>query len=160
VIEGDEGRTAAYAAEDAAFGGTPLDDELPFGDLVAVARGVTTGAWWRAAGGPEVEERPARAGTTSSSARGRGPGAVEVRLAAGQLTTTTVAHELAHALAGVAHGHDATFRRAHVDVCALLAGQGAGEALATAYAQLGAPAGDRTWPSPVRVIGDGFVVVP
>ena len=86
--------------------------------------------------------------------------AVLVRIADDQATMGTLAHELAHALAGVGHGHDATFRAAHVDVVAMVAGAGAGVALAAAYADLGVPAGVRQWSSPVRVTGPGFAVVP
>jgi hypothetical protein len=104
----------------------------------------------------------ARRGAASSSARAApwSSGPVEIRLADGQRTTATLAHELAHALAGVEAGHDATFRAAHVDVCALLAGGRAAAMLAAAYEVAGVAAGTRRWPTPVRVIGDGFVVVP
>jgi hypothetical protein len=155
----DDGRTAAYAAEDAAFGGTEFDVDAALDELQAVAARLVAGAWWRSCGAPSTRVVAARAGTRSSSARAAG-GAVEVRLAADQLTPATLAHELAHALAGVGHGHDATFRAAHVDVVAMLAGGALGADLAAAYAGVGVPVGDRRWPSPVRVTGSGFAVVP
>ncbi|HEU4842077.1 MAG TPA: hypothetical protein VFT09_11560 [Ilumatobacteraceae bacterium] len=159
----DEGRAAAYAAEEAAVGGTELDAGRPLDELVALADRLTAGEWWRAAGGPDVTVTAARAGACSSTARGRGrpgPPDVAVHLAAGQHTVATLAHELAHALAGIGHGHDATFRVAHVDVAALLGGRSAADRLGAAYGELGVPVGRRRWPSPVWVTGIGFEVVP
>jgi hypothetical protein len=159
---GDEGRTAVYEAEAAAFGGTLLDEIRPLGELVRAAEEVTTGAWWRSAGGPAVCVVTARQGAASSSARVGpcGDRPVEVRLAAAHHDVATLAHELAHALAGIRHGHDATFRAAMVDVCALLADRRASGALERAYRALAVPAGRRHWPPPVRATGAGFVVVP
>ena len=72
--------------------------------------------------------------------------AAVIRLAAGQLDDVTIAHELAHLLAGIDHGHDDRFRAAHLDVVALLAGTGAASMLAEAYAAFGLSAGRRAWP--------------
>ena len=83
-----------------------------------------------------------------------------MRLAAPQATIATLAHELAHAFAGVAHGHDGVFRCAHIDVCALLIGSRAATRLTSAYEALRVPPADRPWPSPVRVTGDGFAMLP
>jgi hypothetical protein len=161
VSDVDDGRTAVYAAEDAAFGGTDAEDERSIGDLVAAAAALTGGEWWHAAGGPPVRVAAARAGTASSSARTAGQrAAVDVRLADAQRTLATLAHELGHALAGVDHGHDARFRAAHVDVCALLVGRDGARRLADAYGDLGVAPGRRPWPSPVRVTGEGFAVLP
>lgn len=156
----DVGRTAVYAAEDAALGGTDLDEERPLPDLVAIAAALTTGPWWREVGGPRVVVAAARPNARSSAARAGSGRVVRITLAGGQRTVATLAHELAHALAGVPHGHDATFRAAHVDVVALLAGSAAGEALAAAYGRLGVPAGRRSWAAPFRAVGDGFAVLP
>ena len=158
----DAGRTAVYAAEDAAFGGTDAEDERSPEELALAARALTSGEWWCSAGAPCVRVGAARAGACSSSARSTGApaGDVEVRVAHGQRTLATLGHELAHALAGVGCGHDATFRAAHVDVTALLLGRIPAARLGAAYEDLGVPAGRRRWPSPVRVTGDGFAVVP
>ena len=154
----DRGRAAVYAAEDAAFGGTDLDAQLTSGRLVALARTVTAGEWWQACGAPTVEVVPARASAASSTASSTAtPGHVVVRVAGAQHTASTVAHELAHALAGVANGHDARFRAAHVDVVAVLGGVELAADLRRAYAVFGVPAGERSWPAPVRARGDGFV---
>lgn len=158
----DDGRTAVYAAEDTAFGGTDAEDDRPLEDLAAAAAVLTAGEWWHAAGGPDVRVVAARQGAASSTARAAPiPRAVvDVHLADGQHTLATLAHELAHALAGVARGHDAVFRAAHVDLSALLVSRTAAVALAHAYREIGVPAASRSWPSPVRVTGDGFVVIP
>jgi hypothetical protein len=155
----DAGRAAAYAAEDRAFGGTDLDVPEDVDELVAFAASITSTDWWRSAGGPSVAVESARTDARSSSARGDGD-AVVIRLAASHRTRATLGHELAHALAGVDHGHDATFRAAHVDVVAMIAGAAAAHALTSAYADLGVPCGRRRWPPPIRVTGDGFVVLP
>ncbi len=159
----DRGREAVYAAEEAAVGGTDLDDRRSLADLRRVAAEVVDGVWWRSCRGPAVAVGGARADALSSRAvqgRGRVPGPVEVRLAELQQTSATLAHELAHALVGVERGHDERFRAAHVDVLAVLAGAGPAGALASSYARLGVAPGRRRWPSPVRAEGPGFVIVP
>ena len=83
-----------------------------------------------------------------------------MRLATGQRTPGTLTHELAHALAGVAAGHDDAFRAAHIDVVAFLAGADAAGHLARAYAVAGLSIGDRRWPTPIRVSGEGFAIIP
>ncbi len=77
-----------------------------------------------------------------------------------QLDDVTIAHELAHLLAGVDHGHDERFRAAHLDVVALLAGTRAASMLAEAYSAFGLSAGRRAWPAPQRASGDTFVILP
>ena len=116
----DRGRAAVSAAEDMAFGGTGLDLALDRAGVDRALAAITGGPWWSSCG-PSVTLASPRGGTRSSSARARHDH-VEITFAEGQLTVTTVAHELAHALAGVGHGHDAMFRAAFVDVIAVLAG--------------------------------------
>lgn len=158
----DRGQRAVAEAEEAAFGGTDLDAPEPRAELERVVRDVTGGPWW-ASCGPPVRVVTPRSSARSSSARG-GPadasGVVEIRLTDEQLTMGTVAHELAHALAGVAHGHGPRYRRAAVDVTALLAGADAAERLADAFGSFGVPAGTRAWPSPYRAEGATFRMVP
>jgi hypothetical protein len=155
----DRGREAVYAAEEATFGGTELEDRCAFSELVVVAANVVRGEWWREAGGPPVEVVAARADARSSSARAD-PDNVAIRLAAGQLDKATLAHELAHVLAGVDHGHDDRFRAAHVDVVAVLAGSAPAAVLAGSYAAFGLVVGPRAWPPPTRGSGNSFVIVP
>jgi hypothetical protein len=159
VCRHDRGREAVYAAEEAAFGGTDLEDRRPLAELQARAATLVDGDWWARAGGRPVDVVAARLDARSSSARGRGGGAV-VRLAEAQLDTATVAHELAHVLAGIDQGHDERFRAAHVDVVAVLAGSRAAAALAASYRTFGLTVGPRPWPPPVRAVGDSFVIVP
>ncbi len=156
----DRGREAVYAAEEAAFGGTMLAEPRPFLELRLRAEAVVTGVWWQRAGGPPTEVVAARASAQASSARSTDPARAVVRLAGGQLDEATLAHELAHVLAGVDHGHDERFRAATVDVIALLAGSDPAEALAASYRAFGLVIGARTWPPPVRAEGDSFVIVP
>jgi hypothetical protein len=148
-----------YAAEQAAFGGTDLDEPCHLDVLRARVVTVAEGDWWRRACAPPVRVVAARADARSSSARHGGQQAV-IRLANDQFDLATVAHELAHVLAGIEHGHDERFRAAHVDVVAVVAGAGPAGVLAESYRSFGLGIGARTWPSAYRGLGDGFVIVP
>ncbi len=150
---------AAPAAEQSAHGGPDRERPRPLAELRRSVDRLVTGDWWTQAGGPVVVVRSARTSARSSSARAAGA-AVEVRLADGQLDIATVIHELAHALAGVEHGHDATFRRANVDVASSVAGAAAGDALLAAYRAFELAVAAPRWPAPTRAVGDGFVVLP
>jgi hypothetical protein len=156
----DRGREAVYAAEVAAFGGTDIDQVVTLDDVRALAASVVAGDWWASCGGPPVAVVGARSDAASSSARAATGTGVLIRLAPTQWTAATVGHELAHALAGVAHGHDDRFRAAHVDVVAVIAGGAAAADLDRAYRAHDVPPGDRSWPPPDRGRGDGFVIVP
>lgn len=141
----DIGREAVYAAEVAAFEGTAHESPLPLGDLQALASIATGAAWWPC--GP-IEVVAARSDASSSSTRQRDGAPPVIRLAAPQMTAATVVHELAHALAGVGHGHDGRFRRAHVDLAGHLLGDEPASWLIDAYASLGLPLGERAWSAP------------
>lgn len=151
---------AVSEAEARAFGGTDAEAILPLAELVQRAAELTTGEWWAESGAPAVTVRPARASARSSRARARPDGAaVVLALADGQLDLATLAHELAHALAGVGHGHDARYRTAAVDVATVLVGLEAGAALAAAFDAFGLDRRARAWPAPWRVDGPGFRVL-
>jgi hypothetical protein len=152
----DRGRAAVSAAEDMAFGGTELDLALDRASADEAVAAITGGPWWISCG-PAVTLASPRGGTRSSSTRARRDH-VEITLAEGQLTLATVAHELAHALAGIGHGHDAVFRAAFVDVIAVLAGPDAADDLAGSFRAMRVDPGARTWPAPYWAVGDGFVV--
>jgi hypothetical protein len=155
----DRGRAAVAAVEDAVFGGTDADVPVDREDLHGRIADVVDGPWWKTCG-PSVTVTTPRRSTTSSTARSRlDETPVEIRLAESQLTTATVAHELGHALAGVAHGHDEVFRVAHVDVVALLCGATVAERLAETYAAFGLTVGARVWPPPWRADGESFRVL-
>jgi hypothetical protein len=147
-------RTAVYAAELAAFDGTDLESVRGLDRLTLVVDDLVAGKWWP---GPSVSLRAARADARSSSARcGGGIDGVTIRLAANQATLATVAHELAHALAGPAAGHDGLFRAAYLDVVAVMTNLESTdrrgllhvEQLRVAFAAAGLSVGRRRWPPP------------
>lgn len=150
----DRERTAVYAAEISAFDGTDLESVRGFGRLTRVVDDLVAGEWWP---GPAVSLRTARADARSSSARcGDGTDGVTIRLAANQATLATVAHELAHALAGPAAGHDGLFRAAYLDVVAVMTNLDSTdrrgllhvEQLRAAFAAADLSVGRRRWPAP------------
>ncbi|MFV0308677.1 MAG: hypothetical protein ACK5OX_13145 [Desertimonas sp.] len=159
----DLGRTALGEAEERAFGGTGAERPRSLVDLAERSAAVTTGEWWRQAGGPIVTIGGARSSARSSGARavsGGGAGRhVEVALAVGQHDLATLAHELAHALAGVDHGHDALFLAALVDLTSVLIGSAGAEALSEALAHFALRPTARGWPRPWCAEGVGFRVV-
>ena len=111
-----------YACELAAFDGTDLEDGRPFEEVERFIRSIAAGSVVDRA--RCVTVRRARAGTASSVAAGSvgatpdAPVDDPSRRRPG--TVATAAHELAHALAGVGHGHDAVYRRAYLDVVAMI----------------------------------------
>lgn len=155
----DADRAQAYAAELAAFDGTDLEEVVGVDVCVAAIDSVVAGGWWP---GGAVTVRPARSDAGSSSTRcGLDGGSPEIRIAAPQATIATAAHELAHALAGVQAGHDAVFRRAHLDVVQAVTNvdrlDGRGllhvDQLRRAYSAAGLDVGERAWPAPPDVGG-------
>jgi hypothetical protein len=153
----DADRSEVYSAELAAFDGTDLETVVDFDALRTRVTGVTAGEWWP---GPPVDVRRARVDAHSSSARCRESATehatVVIRLAAAQVTMATAAHELAHALAGPTRGHGAEFRRAYLDVIAVITNVDPADRrrtlhidqLAAAFDSFGLPIGDRWWRSP------------
>ena len=154
-MRADRDRAQVYAAELAAFDGTDLEAVVTVDRVLTAMRAVTTGEWWP---GGAVTLKPARSDAHSSTTRcGIEEGSVaSISIAEPQATIATAAHELAHALAGVTHGHDARYRRAHVDVVQAITNvdrvDGRGmihvAQLANAYAAAGLDIGDRGWPRP------------
>lgn len=154
---GDIGRAAVYACEIVAFDGTDLEALQPFADIAELIGRVTTGSWWP---GPTVRVEPARQGAGSSGTHGPSGGTgdrpVTIRLSHAQATTATAAHELAHGLAGVGHGHDPIYRRAYLDVILVISnldptdrrGDLHVRQLADAFASAGLTVGERRWPAP------------
>ena len=148
----DDGRTAVYAAELAAFEGTSYEALTSFDELLALARLITSASWWPRGDVPVVR---ARADSSTSSASQRGDARPTVRLAASQMTRATLIHELAHVLAGVGSGHGPGFRRAHVDLTGFAFGEAEAAWLLDAYAGMQLAAGTRAWTQPP--LGDGCV---
>lgn len=156
-MSADIGREAVYAAEVAAFEGTSHESLVPFDQLVDLGRLITDAAWWPH--GP-ISVVPAREGAGSSSTRQRGGAHPVVRLAAPQMTPATLVHEFAHVLAGVAHGHDAVFRRAHVDLVGYALGDDPATWLLDGYTAMSLAPGARTWSAPpVRRAAGGAVAL-
>jgi hypothetical protein len=152
----DTDRSGVYAAELAAFDGTDLETVVEFDALRRRVSSVTAGEWWT---GPGVDVRRARVDAHSSSARcgaSASDDTVVIRLAAGQVTLATAAHELAHALAGPARGHGAEFRRAYLDVIAVITNVDPFDRrrtlhvdqLTAAFDSFGLHIGDRWWRAP------------
>ncbi len=160
MIDVDRGRAEVYAAELTAFDGTDLEVVRTVDEVRAVIEAIVADDWWS---GPVVRVAARRSDAESSCAHVV-DGGVEIRLAAPQATWATAAHELAHALAGVAEGHGPRYRRAMLDVVDVLTNTALGarrgrthvDQLADAYAAAGLAIGDRTWSRPTA--GDPFAL--
>lgn len=172
----DIGRAAVYAAEIAAFDGTDLEQVRHVDEILRIIAAVLDHPWWP---GPTVRAMAARRDARSSSTRAHccvanstgatsdvdaeqsEDRAVEIRIARPQATLATAAHELAHALAGVGHGHGPMFRRAHLDVIAVITnlpghsprGSLHVDQLSHAYAAADLDIGRRSWDRPPDVGG-------
>lgn len=154
-VAADRERAQVYAAELAAFDGTDLEEVIGVDRVLGAIEAVVSGEWWP---GEAVSVKAARSDAWSSSTRcGADAGSVAaITIAGPQATIATGAHELAHVLAGVAHGHDAQYRRAHLDVVQAMTNldrvNGRGvvhvEQLRAAYAAVGLEVGIRRWPEP------------
>ena len=141
----DLGREAVYAAEIAAFEGTSYETLTRFDELVPLADRIVATSWWPH--GP-IRVVPARSDAGSSSTRHQRGSAPVIRLASPQMTPATLVHEFAHVLAGVVHGHDAVFRRAHVDLAGAALGDEPATWLLDGYAQMDLDLATRAWPAP------------
>lgn len=151
---------AVAAAESAAFEATEFDALITRAELQRAFDAATGSEWWVAcfAGSPpalRLVTPPAR--TQTSTARRR-EGGFEIRVAAGQLNRSTLAHELAHVLAGIDAAHGPLFRRAFVDVATMVGDTLIGEWLGAAFAGFDLAVADRRWPAPWSASGPGFVL--
>lgn len=151
----DRERAQVYAAELSAFDGTDLEAVVGLDAVADAVRSVVRAEWWPHG---DIAVREMRSDARSSVTRCMGGDAsvIDIGIARPQATIATGAHELAHALAGVARGHDAVFRRAHLDVVQAitnfdrLSGRGLVhvEQLERAYRAAGLALGERAWPPP------------
>lgn len=151
----DRERAQVYSAELAAFDGTDLETVVGVDTVADAIRAVVRAGWWPRG---EIAVREMRAGARSSVTRCSvdDGSVVDIGIARPQATLATGAHELAHALAGVVCGHDAVFRRAHLDVVLAMTnvdrvtGRGAIHVaqLEHAYTAAGLAIGERTWAAP------------
>lgn len=131
----DVDRSATYAAEVAAFDGTPAEEPITFAEASVLVAAVTSLSWWVSTAYDRspvlVEAAPV---AVSSRYVYRTDGAGELRIAAAQRTSATLLHELAHAhtspgLPG--HGHE--FRSAYADLVAVVFGAGPADLLVVAF---------------------------
>ncbi|WP_040495481.1 hypothetical protein [Ilumatobacter nonamiensis] len=157
----DRDRAQVYAAELSAFDGTDMEAVVGRDAVARAIERVLNGPWWP---GGSVSVRSMRSDARSSVARcsgGDGAGVIDIGISEAQATLATGAHELAHALAGIDHGHDAVFRRAHLDVVSVITNTdratGRGrlhvDQLRQAYAAAGLATGERAWPEPPQTGG-------
>jgi hypothetical protein len=152
-----------YAAEAAAFDGTDLELVRSFDEVSAVIAAVAEGPWWP---GTPVRVVAARRDAASSSARERADAGTVIRLAAGQTTVATAAHELAHALAGPGAGHSPVFLAAYLDVVAVVTNLDSRDRrhrlhvdqLRDALGAAGLVVGTRAWPAPPEASGTAIAL--
>ena len=151
----DRERAQVYAAELAAFDGTDLEAVVGIDAVADAVRSVVHSAWWPR-GDISVREMRTDARSSVTRCSTEDGSVLDIGIAGPQATIATGAHELAHALAGVAQGHDAVFRRAHLDVLQAmtnldrLTARGAVhvDQLVDAYVAAGLAVGERSWPAP------------
>jgi hypothetical protein len=163
-MQPDRDRAELYAAELSAFDGTDLESVVGFSAVSSALRDVVDGSWWP---GPAVVVRRARSDARTSTTRcSSSVGATTrtmtttIRFAPQQTTIATAAHELAHALAGPAAGHDASFRRAYLDIVAVITNRSSldrrgdlhVEQLHRAFESAGLSIAPRRWPSPPSAV--------
>ena len=141
----DSDRAQVYAAESAAFEGTGYELTVTLDHLVRLAERVATSDWWVV---DRIDIRASRSDARSSATRWSGESGPVIHLAGPQMTMATLAHELAHALAGRSQGHGPVYRRAHVDVVGALLGPTPAGWLEESYRLHGLGIGPRSWPDP------------
>jgi hypothetical protein len=159
----DHGRAEVYAAEAVAFDGTDLELLRSFDEVSSLIATVVEGPWWP---GAPVRVVAARRDAASSSAREREDSSTVIRLAAGQTTIATAAHELAHALAGPGEGHSPVFLSAYLDVVAVVTNLDFRDRrhrlhvdqLRDAFVASGLVVGARTWPPPPEASGTAIAL--
>lgn len=156
-MSGDRDRAQVYAAEIAAFDGTDLERVIGHEAVSMEMQRVVRGSWWPCRSVSIRRMRSdARSSVTRCSVGDAGGGVVDIGIAEAQATLATASHELAHALAGVDHGHDAVFRCAYLDVVMVMTnadrptGRGSlhVDQLRRAFEAVGLAVGERTWPEP------------
>jgi hypothetical protein len=123
----DHDRQRVYDAEEAAFGGTTLDDPLSWDDVGVLLSAVTSDQWWTELAVPAPRLVRARSDSRTSCADGRA-----IRICRDGQTALTLTHELAHHLS--AHlpwpssdapepVHGPRFRATSLRVAMVVAGQ-------------------------------------
>lgn len=149
----DEQRQSVYDAESVAFAGSVFVSSLGMFELSRAARRLAALGAWRAAGGAAIVVHEARADAQRSRAyRSRG----EIRIATGQDSIATLAHEAAHLISD--DGHGPKFRRGQVEVLRVLAGGEAAARLEWAYSEQSLElAGGEAWAVEKPLCADDLV---
>jgi hypothetical protein len=124
----DGERQKVYDAESFAFEGSIYEASIGMFELRAVAARLCALQIWRRGGGGTIVVREARVDALRSSAH---KSTSEIRIAAGQDSVATLAHEGAHLISGDGHGPE--FRSRHVEVLRVLAGADASNKLREVY---------------------------
>lgn len=145
----DADRQRVYDAEDLVFDETLFTEPLGATGVVDLARLVNADRWWVDNGVPFTVS-PARRESLHSSAFVAGDVA-RIRLSIHQEDAATLAHELAHLLAGRhdgGTGHGPLFRAAQLDTVTLVCGTKTAARLGRAYADAALPWSLRCWQDP------------
>lgn len=143
----DNGREDVYAAELAAFGGTLADCAVGFDELLWIRNAICASVWWPAG---DIDVKQARSDARSSTTREGDDGRARIRIAAMQCTPLTLAHEVAHVLAGVDAGHGPRYRRAELDLIFAMYGSTEMQWLLGAFEASNLEVAERSWPSPIE----------
>lgn len=148
-IPRDVDRQAVYDAEDAAFGGTTMDEALSWDEVEVLVDAVTSSPWYASLDVPAPSVVPARRGARRSSADG-----TCIRLSEAGRDAATVVHEIAHHVdhhlgpgsrpPRPAHGPE--FRAVALRVAELVGGTLARDQLARAFRHRRLAVA--TWPGP------------
>ena len=145
----DSERQRVYDAEAGAFTGTLYEQSLGMFELRSFAEALSSRALWRRRGGGSIDVREARVDAGRSCAR---PGKCEIRIAAGQDSVATLAHEAAHLISH--DGHGPAWRRTQLGLLGVLAGAEAPQRLEASYVARGLLIEGESWEIPERGLCD------
>jgi hypothetical protein len=148
----DRDRQRVYDAEEAAFGGTTMDDRLGWDDVEVLVDAVVADAWWASIALPAPRLQRSRADARTSCSDG-----VVIRICTEGQTALTVVHELAHHVAGhlawpdgvgepTPHGD--RFRATALRVATVVSGSSGSDALERSWHSHRLSVADWAWPEP------------
>jgi len=150
----DHDRQRVYDAEEAAFGGTTLDEPLSWDDVEVLMSAVTSDRWWTELAVPAPRLVRARADARTSCADGEA-----IRICRDGQTALTLTHELAHHLTGHLPWpasdlrepvHGPRFRATSLRVAMVVAGQVAVDQLEEAWRIHGLSVTTWAFPEPTQ----------
>lgn len=149
----DRDRQRVYDAEDAAFGGTTMDEALEWHEVEVLVAAVVADPWWTSLGIVTPRLRAARSDARTSCSDGE-----VVRISREGQTAVTVVHELAHHLSGHLawpadpegpSPHDGRFRATALRVATIVGGTPGADALARSWERHGLCVAAWPWGEPV-----------